>query len=437
MARLRSAFVLDDCQFSRVLWRLLVTGFFLITFSLAPAVILLSTGDPTQNTTEPTGLLAGSGWQFEGSFGSFLGTPIDPHHFITVQHIGVPSNTFVYRGANYTVLQWFDDNQSDLRIFEVAETFPAYAPLYARSDEPGRSIVVFGRGTQRGNPVLESGIIRGWSWGTSDGVQRWGESQVDQVLGVYLYCTFHQVAGPNEADLSTGDSGGAAFTNDNGNWKLIGIHYAVEGPFANDPGAPTFYAALFDMRGLFDSTVGYVVGGSVPVASGFYSIRIAQRLSWITSIVPGAAPSPTPTPTPTSTPIPTATPGQGIAQMISPVPGSTFPGQQATFGWSAGSASFYKLWIGTSPGLSNIYNSGKTSARSVTVGNLPITGAKVYVRLSSLHGSTWQSNNYIYTAHSAALSSPTPTPATTPTPSPTPTGTPHSGGGGGGGAGNK
>jgi hypothetical protein len=406
---------------------------YLITLSLAPAVILLSTGDPTQNTTDPTGLLTGSGWQFEGTFGSFLGTPIDPHHFITVQHIGVPSNTFVYRGANYTVVQWFDDNQSDLRIFEVAETFPAYAPLYSRPDEQGRSLVVVGRGTQRGNPVLESGIIVGWSWGASDGVQRWGESQVDQLLGVYLHCLFHQVAGPNQADLSSGDSGGAAFANDGGIWKLVGIHYGVDGPFANNPGDPTYNAALFDMRGLFDTTLGMVVSGSAQVPSGFYSIRISQRLPWIVSIVPGAAPAPTPTPTPAPTP----TPSQGIAQMISPVPGSSLPGAQATFSWSPGGASFYKLWIGTAPGLSNIYNSAKTSAKSVTAGSLPVTGAKVYVRLSTLVGSIWQSNNYTYSAYSGALSTPTPAPTATPTPSATPSGTPRRGSGGGGGGGNK
>lgn len=422
MARLRSGFLLGGNRIRRVSARLLVAGLFLITFSLAPAVILLSTGDPAQNTTEPTGLLAGSGWQFEGSFGSFLGTPIDAHHFITVQHIGVPSQTFVYRGANYTIVQWFDDTQSDLRIYEVAETFPAYAPLYPRLDERSRSLVVFGRGTQRGDPVLESGIIRGWSWGSSDGVQRWGESQVDQLQGVYLYCSFHQNAGPNEAALSMGDSGGAAFTNDNGTWKLIGIHYGVDGPFANNAGDPTFYAALFDVRGLFDSSRGFVVSGTAPVPSGFYSIRIAERLSWIVSIVPAAAPPPSPTPTPNA--------GPALAQMTSPAPGSTLLGPQVTFSWGAGSASYYKLWIGTASRLYNLYNSGKTTARSVTVGNLPINGAKVYVRLSSLMGSTWKSNSYTYTAYSAASSSPTPT--ATPAPSPTPSSTPHGGPGGGG-----
>jgi hypothetical protein len=425
MIRPPSGFHAGYNRLRSVLLRCFSAALFLLSFSCASAVILLSTGDPTQNTTAPTGLLAGSGWQYQGSFGSFLGTAIDAHHFITVQHIGVPSNTFVYQGANYTVVNWFDDTQSDLRIYEVAETFPNYAPLYFRADELGRSLVVFGRGTQRGDPVLEAGIIHGWSWGPSDAVQRWGESQVDQLQGVYLYCTLHQIAGPNEATLSSGDSGGAAFTSDSGSWKLVGIHFGVDGPFANNPGDPTFFAALFDMRGFFDSTLGMVVAGSAPVPSGFYSIRISQSLPWIVSIAPGAAPPPTPSPTPTPV-------SSTLAQIISPVPGTTLAGAKTTFSWSAGSASAYKLWVGTAPGLSNIYNSGRTSARSITVGTLPTNGSKLYGRLSSLIGSTWQSAAYTYTAYAAASSSPTPTTTPSPSPSPTPSGTPRGGGGGGG-----
>ena len=421
MIRRSSGFRAGYNQLQSALLRCFFAALFLLSFSFASAIILLSTGDPAQNTAAPSGLLAGSGWQYEGSFGSFLGTAIDAHHFITVQHIGVPSNTFIYQGANYTVVSWFDDTMSDLRIYEVAETFPNYAPLYSRSDEVGRSLVVFGRGTQRGDPVLEAGIIHGWSWGPNDSVQRWGESQVDQLQGVYLYCTFHQIAGPNEADLSSGDSGGAAFTNDSGSWKLVGIHFGVDGPFANNPGDPTFFAALFDMRGFFDTTLGMVVAGSAPVPSGFYSIRISQRLPWIVSIAPGAAPPPTPSPTPTPS---------ALAQMTSPVPGTTLAGARTTFNWSAGSASAYKLWVGTASGLSNIYNSGKITSRSVTASGLPTNGSKVYVRLLSLIGSSWHPIDYTYTAYSAASSTPTPTATPSPTPSPTPGGTPRGGGGG-------
>ena len=63
----------------------------LLTASLTPAraVIFESTGNPLFNTTAPTGDLAGSGWDLQGSWlGDFLGTPIAPQFFITAKHLG-------------------------------------------------------------------------------------------------------------------------------------------------------------------------------------------------------------------------------------------------------------------------------------------------------------------------------------------------------------
>ena len=226
---------------------------FLIASPRAAAVLLFSTADPSANTTEPTGALTGSGWQYEASFGPFLATAIGPNHFITVKHIGIPSNTFIYRGATYTITQSFDDPMSDLRIFEVAETVPNYAPLYSRNDEQGQNIVIIGRGTQRGNPIYLGGILRGWEWGTSDQAQRRGENKVSIANGNSLYATFDRNAGPNEADVSSGDSGVAVFINNAGVWKLAGINFAVDGPFSTTSGGAIFNAALFDARGFYDS----------------------------------------------------------------------------------------------------------------------------------------------------------------------------------------
>jgi hypothetical protein len=63
--------------------------FVLICFlPTAQAVILLDTGDPNFNTTAPTGELAGSGWQYEGLWVSFLGTAVASNFFITAKHVG-------------------------------------------------------------------------------------------------------------------------------------------------------------------------------------------------------------------------------------------------------------------------------------------------------------------------------------------------------------
>jgi hypothetical protein len=263
---------------------------FLSTLATTNAIILYRTDDPTANTTEPTGDLAGSGWQYEGLIGAFLGTAIAPHFFITAQHFGVQSSPFIYRGVKYTILQWFDDPSSDLRIYEVAEEFPDYAPLYSQKDEIDQHLVVFGRGTQRGSEVISDGLLRGWEWGAPDAVERWGESQVSDTvsfgstLGDLLYALFDSNGFPEEAHLSSGDSGGGVFLSDNGVWKLAGLNYSVDGPFFTSPGGDGFLAALFDMRSLYGIN-GILITGNAPVPSGFYASRISSKLVWIQSVI--------------------------------------------------------------------------------------------------------------------------------------------------------
>src|SRR5205823_1361798 len=123
---------------------------------------------------------------------------------------------------------------------------------------------------------------------------------------------------------------------------------------------------------------------------GFYALRISQRLAWIQSIIsPGApivlpTPSPTPNPSPSPSPNPSpAAPVSATVQMLTPAPGSTLSSLNVTFSWSAGKATAYKLLVGTSPGVWDIYNSGRLSVHSVTVGNIPTDGSTICVRLSS------------------------------------------------------
>ena len=267
----------------------------LIQIASARAIILLSTSDPTANASAPTGSLAGSGWQYEGIFGAFLGTPIAPQFFLTAKHIGGASSVFTFQGTTYTVGNPFFDPASDFAIWQVTGTFPYFAPLYTKSNEVGQHLVAIGRGTQRGSSVI-NGTLRGWYWGASDGVERWGENVVSSiaVLGPQnetLYATFDENGLPNECHLSVGDSGGALFLDDGGTWKLAGIHYAVDGYFYTDSnGSGQFDAALFDARDFYLSDEGnppiYTqITGPDPVPSGFYSTRVSSKLGWIYSVI--------------------------------------------------------------------------------------------------------------------------------------------------------
>src|SRR5204862_360986 len=135
--------------------------------------------------------------------------------------------------------------------------------------------------------------------------------------------------------------------------------------------------------------------------------------------------TPTPTGTPTPTVTPTATPITGAAVMLSPPQGSTFTSSTVTFTWSAGNATAYFLFVGSSPHGADIYNSGQVTVHSKTVNNIPTDGRAIYVTLGSQVNGSWTTKSYTYTAfNSSATPTPTPTVTPTPTPTATPTATP-------------
>jgi hypothetical protein len=263
----------------------------------AGAVLFQSTDDPTFNTTAPSGVLTNSGWQYQGLWLNFLGTPIAPQFFIVANHVGGTTNdVFLFNGLPYHPIAAFKTFDSDLTIWQVRETFPSYAPLYSSSDETNKHLVVFGRGTQRGAPVVVGGQTNGWYWGTPDGVQRWGENDVASVtnlgvgVGDMLRVVFDGNGGSNECHLSDGDSSGGVFIQDNGVWKLAGINHGVDGEFSNDVDGTTFTAALTDRRELFqqdgpDPSDWILIDDTQPVPSAFYSTRISANLDWIYSVI--------------------------------------------------------------------------------------------------------------------------------------------------------
>jgi len=270
----------------------------ILAFSACPAaraVIFYSTADPTYNTTAPAGALAGSGWQWVGSFDGFAGTPIGPQFFVAARHIGGSvGDVFAFNGTAYTTVAKFDDTVSDLRLWQISGTFPSWASLYRSNGEVGSPLVVFGMGLSRGSAVTVSGVLKGWMWGSGGGTLRWGTNSVNSIVdggaywGELLYALFQANGDPNEAHLALGDSSGPVFINDGTGWKLAGVAATVDGYFnytASDSGY--FSAAIFDGRGLYFGSTGNwtLISGAFPVPSGFYATQISVRASWIDSIV--------------------------------------------------------------------------------------------------------------------------------------------------------
>jgi hypothetical protein len=258
---------------SRPRFALLVMALFCLHAAESQAVLFYDTGDYSHNTTAPTGIFTDSGWQYEGLYGSYLGTAIAPQYFITAQHFGTQGTTFTQSGiftggsdVTYNVdttvnagTGYWDIAGTDLRIFKIQESFSSYAPLYTGTLELGMTMVTMGRGGARGAEVLLNGNLHGWEPELADGTTRWGSNTVSDiyssVLGDLLMASFSAGGTSEEATLSNGDSGGGVFVNDGGVWKLAGVNYSVDGRFDYTAGpGDGFDAALFDRGGFYQGS---------------------------------------------------------------------------------------------------------------------------------------------------------------------------------------
>ncbi len=289
----------------------------LLYLSVTPcrAIVFVATGDPTHNTTAPTGSFANSGWQYEGTYGAYLGTMIAPQYFITAQHFGTQGSTFTQSslfngGTNVTYnidtaancgAGYWDIAGTDLRIFKIQGTFSTYAPLYTGSSETGLTMEINGRGGPRGADVLVGGVLHGWQDTTPDGTARWGTNTVSGIyssaIGDLLTASFSASGTAEEATLSNGDSGGGVFVDDGGIWKLAGVNYSIDGMFDtnNVIGDGTdFNAALFDRGGLYQGSDSfgwtYIPELSLDNPSSMYASRISTSSASIMSIT--AVPEP-------------------------------------------------------------------------------------------------------------------------------------------------
>ncbi|MEP6534433.1 MAG: hypothetical protein ABJF23_03895, partial [Bryobacteraceae bacterium] len=86
------------------------------------------------------------------------------------------------------------------------------------------------------------------------------------------------------------------------------------------------------------------------------------------------------------------------AVIISPEPTYKLTGSTIRFLWNNSGASSYRLDAGTTFGGTNLLAGAAATLTSKTVAGIPLNGSTVYIRLWSLIGGVWQSNDYTYSA---------------------------------------
>jgi hypothetical protein len=292
-------------EMKRCCWKAVAMGCCLLSgVGSVESVVFFSSGDPQYNTTAPTGSLADSGWHLQGD--ASPGVPIAPNFFITATHVGGKSgDVFTFRGTEYRMTVQFEHPDADITIWQVEGAFPQYAQIYTLNDEVGKQLVVFGRGIKRGEEVRLNGMLKGWAWGGSDGILRWGENVVAGISDIegrpatadtkfqLLRADFDPNGGPNEAHLAGGDSGGGVFIQDHdGVWKLAGITRAANHQYSTTELGEAFDATLFDESGYYEGEAGkreyHPDDPSLSQPGSFFATRLSIYVPWIESIITGS-----------------------------------------------------------------------------------------------------------------------------------------------------
>ncbi len=261
-----------------------------------PAHAILTLGNDGRLLLTDTGNRAGNGASFLGKWGNFIGTAIAPRYFLTAAHVGGGiGDAFVMDGRKHVADQVMVIPGTDLAIWRVRDDLPRWAPLYDKPDEPGKEVMLYGRGCARGRPLIVARTPRGWLWGGEDGRFSWGRNRVAGIAKIpgndeVLAFAFDQGGGDERGTVGKGDSGGAVFMQDAATWKLAAVIYASGGQYSRvAEGRKPFMAALYDARGLYQNVGGAWTrldpDASEPAPTLAFATRVSPHITAIRRII--------------------------------------------------------------------------------------------------------------------------------------------------------
>ncbi|MFC1707001.1 S8 family serine peptidase, partial [Planctomycetota bacterium] len=89
------------------------------------------------------------------------------------------------------------------------------------------------------------------------------------------------------------------------------------------------------------------------------------------------------------------------ATLLSPTNGSTLASTSLELTWNDARANQYWVYVGTTSGWRDLYDSSLGTATATTITGIPADGRALHVRLLSRIGNVWSHNDYSFTAYSA------------------------------------
>ena len=217
-----------------------ILGTVLLVLGGEAGAVLIASGDGSSNTTAPTD---DPGWAHV-AITDLNAVYLDAGWIITANHASVEELEIEGRAyrtvpGSKTRLENADSSlpRPDLALYKI-HPIPELPELPIRALPPqgSETVILVGRGRDRGDAVEWMGRA-GWQWKTTRSL-RWGTNRVHEVeLDIDLsgqsstraFSTDFSgsSATEHEAQVTTGDSGGAAFIERAGRWELAGILFAA------------------------------------------------------------------------------------------------------------------------------------------------------------------------------------------------------------------
>ena len=206
--------------------------------------VVIDSGDGTGNITAPAD---DPGFDYQGTRSGLTVIYVGNGWILTAGH--VPFGNVIIGSETYTSIV---DSRvfiatADLAVWRL-ESFPDLPPLPIRENAPnvGDEMVLIGHGLSRDANTFTCGSLTGYDV-VNPQIMRWGTNRVDAVdidvpLSGFTTRSFYSEfdapppGGPDprceagtdcpEAQVATGDSGGAVYIHDGQQWELAGVMFA-------------------------------------------------------------------------------------------------------------------------------------------------------------------------------------------------------------------